>query len=1050
MSIRILLQNDLDSNGLTKALDKTIAQLAAGDFQSAEVKKMAGKNLFRAKLNYRDRLLFTLGRFQSQQVMLVLEVIRNHQYEKSRFLRGARIDESDFSPIDSPAAIEQQEPVDLAYLHPESNRFYFLDKILSFDDQQDAVLNQHPPLIIIGSAGSGKTTLTLEKLKQLRGDVLYTTLSPFLAQNARDLYHSHYFSNAQQDVSFLSFRELLETIEVPRSRELRFRDFEKWFFQQRGSTRIRDVHKLYEEINGVLTGGIVNKEFLSRKEYLDLGIRQSIFTPEERSEVYNQFERYLRMLDKEGFYDPNILAQQYISQAEPEYDFIVVDEIQDLTNTQLNLILRFLRGWDQFILCGDSNQIVHPNFFSWSALKSMFYQERLDRKTQPKEITRILFNNYRNSRAITDLANRLLLIKNARFGSIDRESNYLVECTSEEEGAIELIRARESVLHEVNKRTGRSAQTAVLVPRNEDKEAARKFFKTPLLFSIQEAKGLEYPNIVLFNFVSGYREEFNAIIEGVEAGKIKGELKYARAKDKRDKSLEQYKFFINSLYVALTRAVQNLYILEQDTGHPLFGLLELRTVLDKTSARTESSSSEDWKREARRLEAQGKDEQAEAIRREILGRREVEWKVYTTENFGELKAEALDDKKYNKKSKQLLYEFADTYCLPGIVSALDEKKFHRPLPEGRISADVLRKTSVDYFGKPNKEILRKIEKYGPNFRNPLNQTPLMIAARIGDVDLISQLLEAGADREEIDNSGMTPLRIALAESITNDQYQQFRLDEIYPLLAPSCEKIRVNNRMIKLDSSSMEFFLLQFMLAHWSLAIRMWRYSETTYVSRWFFTASMLQSFLGLMPETVLSENRKKRPYLSAMLSKNEIYGNSPYNRRIFVRVQRGFYFLNPCMDLAVKDDWVNIMNLIQLPFLTAESEVACVGILEKSVGMLKDAVRNDRSLHDYTKRVSKMAWAYLNGVENPEDDSSEAYKQWEMDQRIAEEEKIRRILDESLGTEEKSRAEIAEIKKMTQALHQRERRLRMKENARAEGTEEADMMQTEFDFGLD
>jgi hypothetical protein len=117
---------------------------------------------------------------------------------------------------------------------------------------------------------------------------------------------------------------------------------------------------------------------------------------------------------------------------------------------------------------------------------------------------------------------------------------------------------------------------------------------------------------------------------------------------------------------------------------------------------------------------------------------------------------------------------------------------------------------------------------------------------------------------------------------------------------------------------------------------------------------------------------------------------------------------------------------------------------------MLKDAVRNDRSLHDYTKRVSKMAWAYLNGVENPEDDSSEAYKQWEMDQRIAEEEKIRRILDESLGTEEKSRAEIAEIKKMTQALHQRERRLRMKENARAEGTEEADMMQTEFDFGLD
>ena len=39
-------------------------------------------------------------------------------------------------------------------------------------------------------------------------------------------------------------------------------------------------------------------------------------------------------------------------------------------------------------------------------------------------------------------------------------------------------------------------------------------------------------------------------------------LEYRRAKDKSDKSLEVYKFFVNALYVALTRAIRNLYLIQ--------------------------------------------------------------------------------------------------------------------------------------------------------------------------------------------------------------------------------------------------------------------------------------------------------------------------------------------------------------------------------------------------------------------------------------------------------------------------------------------------------
>jgi predicted ribonuclease YlaK len=45
-------------------------------------------------------------------------------------------------------------------------------------------------------------------------------------------------------------------------------------------------------------------------------------------------------------------------------DFIVIDEVQDLTNAQLGLVLATLNKPGHFVLCGDSNQIVHPNFFS--------------------------------------------------------------------------------------------------------------------------------------------------------------------------------------------------------------------------------------------------------------------------------------------------------------------------------------------------------------------------------------------------------------------------------------------------------------------------------------------------------------------------------------------------------------------------------------------------------------------------------------------------------------------------------------------------------------
>ena len=70
----------------------------------------------------------------------------------------------------------------LTYVNTVHKHFNLLDKIISFDGDQQEIFDLLPPLVIIGSAGSGKTALTLEKMKQATGDVLYVSHSPFLVK----------------------------------------------------------------------------------------------------------------------------------------------------------------------------------------------------------------------------------------------------------------------------------------------------------------------------------------------------------------------------------------------------------------------------------------------------------------------------------------------------------------------------------------------------------------------------------------------------------------------------------------------------------------------------------------------------------------------------------------------------------------------------------------------------------------------------------------------------------------------------------------------------
>jgi hypothetical protein len=912
--MKILEYNDLDTSKVKRQYQKIVSCLENDDFYSAEVKKLGVHDLYRAKLDDSNRLIFKIVSYGGVRYALLLEVVLNHAYEKSKFLRGVPIDEAKIPVLDR-ARAEKEEVPSLIYVNPSSRRFHLLDKVISFDPEQQDIYNHSTPLIIIGPAGSGKTALTLEKMKHFHGQVLYVTLSPYLADNSRNIYYAHHYENDAQEISFLSFSEFIETMKVPEGREIKYSVFASWIMRFPKQQRVADAHRLYEEFRGVITGSVVNKPWLSREEYLGLGVRQSIYLDSERELVYSLFEKYLSFLRDNGYYDPNILAHGYLKHVQRTYDFVVVDEVQDITNIQLQLILGSLKVSDNFMLCGDSNQIVHPNFFSWSSLKSMLYNAEA---LEARKVMRVLQSNFRNSADVTNLSNKLLRIKQKRFGSVDRESNYLMNSLSENAGEIIFMKDTDKGKTELNRKIRRSTRFALLVMRDEDKPEVRKFFDTPLLFSIQEAKGLEYENVVLLNFISSERVIFRELINGIGPEDLTGALEYMRSGDKRDKSLEVYKFFVNSLYVAVTRAVQRLYLIESDTGHPLIELLGVRNAQDDVNVEVRQSTVEEWQAEARKLELQGRQEQADDIRRDILKTRPVPWDVCTPEQVMNFMARAMDKHEISQKPKKTLYEYGLFYgdclllellCEHGFNSAKNFFNFqygHRSLNHQMLEqqrAQLLVRHLRGYTGKFYRDVMNNCEVYGPDHRTVFNKTPLMLAALAGNGMLLKDLLSAGADTELTDNYGLTAWQGALQRAAQDATYASASFSAVHEILAPSSVSLKADDRLVKLDSLQGEFLIFHIFL------VELHRRLNRKYSAFVTLTAPELSEIVSLLPDSILPDYRKKRAYISALLSKNEVNGSNPYCKQLFKRKRTGKYVLNPKLAIRRKEDWTDIYS---------------------------------------------------------------------------------------------------------------------------------------------
>jgi hypothetical protein len=219
------------------------------------------------------------------------------------------------------------------------------------------------------------------------------------------------------------------------------------------------------------------------------------------------------------------------------------------------------------------------------------------------------------------------------------------------------------------------------------------------------------------------------------------------------------------------------------------------------------------------------------------------------------------------------------------------------------------------FRKPD-NLLKQVDLYGLEFRNIFNQTPLIAATWMGNIDIIKILCEMGADKNAVDSNGLTAYHIALGQAAKDANYAKKKLPEIYDLLVPDSISFKLDDKLVKLDNHRLVFFMVNLMIAIFhktkptTLSKEIWdsnliRRTEFFRQIKGFATQDFLDA-IEHIPVNILPEHRRKRSYLSSILSTNEMQKGG---YRLFQRIRTGFYLFNPAVMIKENDEWHYIYN---------------------------------------------------------------------------------------------------------------------------------------------
>lgn len=415
------------------------------------------------------------------------------------------------------------------------------------------------PIIVTGNAGSGKTTISIDCILKILNSkqklkVGYFTYNESLKNEVLNTINNYIEDNS---VDFYAFTNNDICRNVCKERPISFEKFCDWYHNCKLSFCNKyQIHLLYSEIKNIIKGysGINfdsysfyknRAKLMSKEEYINFLAEYDI-SKEDRQNIYTLAENYQSWLIENNLYDENDIALLIKeNKNKKKYDYIIIDEVQDLTEIQFLMILSFINkeNYSNLMICGDIHQSITNYQFDFKRIRSYFYNN-YSIKTEPLNLT----YNYRNSEEVVNFVNELKKLRKEYIGS----KKLIEESLDESRRTNELKAVMLSIINKQNLSNiveNIKGTDTIYITFNDDD--SKKLINTVEgidvedVFTIYEAKGREFENVIIYNFLSkeNLRNFKNAQI------------------DPKVRSIYRQEF--NKLYTAVTRTKDSLMLCEE-------------------------------------------------------------------------------------------------------------------------------------------------------------------------------------------------------------------------------------------------------------------------------------------------------------------------------------------------------------------------------------------------------------------------------------------------------------------------------------------------------
>jgi len=240
---------------------------------------------------------------------------------------------------------------------------------------------------------------------------------------------------------------------------------------------------------------------------------------------------------------------------------------------------------------GDERQTVNPSGFRWEGVRARFYESG----SKVPDLSRLSIN-FRSSGAIVELGNALLNLKRTFVGAGKFESPETWKFSGKAPVVIEGI--QETTILDIVRQSG--ADRIILTRSTEEKLRLKTLLGTELIFTIFEAKGLEFDTVLLWKFIEDRETErlWEAMGKGSDGAS--------------EDMIPHLRHELNLLYVAVARAKSILAIYDGERPSSVWKagrLPSIVVVAKETSFLTESwskaSTPEAWARQGDGLYERG-------------------------------------------------------------------------------------------------------------------------------------------------------------------------------------------------------------------------------------------------------------------------------------------------------------------------------------------------------------------------------------------------------------------------------------------------------------